>query len=57
MIKPQRKRKSKVIGTATQTPDINILLMGSSAIVLVGLVNSMVNWLDGGSESSGGGGV
>jgi hypothetical protein len=54
VIKPQQMRKSKVTGTGTQTPDLNVPLMGSSAIVPVGLVNSMVNQLDGGSESSGG---
>jgi hypothetical protein len=50
---PPRKRKSKVTGPATQTPDLNIPVDGSSAIVPVGLVNSMVNQLDGGTDNSG----
>jgi hypothetical protein len=35
------------------TPDLNIPL-SSNAIVLVGLVNSRVNQIDGGSKNSGG---
>lgn len=50
----QRKRKSKGAGPATQTPDLNIPLTGSNAIVPIGLVKSRVSQLDGGSESSGG---
>ena len=39
-----RKRKSKM-GLALHTPDLNVLV-GSNAIVPVGLVNSMVYQLD-----------
>jgi hypothetical protein len=49
-----RKRKSKVTGPGTQTPDLNIPLQISNAIVPVGLVNSCVNQLDVSAESSGG---
>ena len=41
-----RKRKSKVATPVTQTLDLNIPIGGSSVIVPVGLVNSMVNQLD-----------
>ena len=46
----QRKRKSKVSDPVSLTPDLNILLMGSSAIVPVGIVNSRINKLDGGTD-------
>lgn len=45
-----RKRKSKVSNAPAQTPDLNIPLQGSSAIVPVGLVNSRVNQIDGSAE-------
>jgi len=48
-----RKRKSKM-GLALHTPDLNVLV-GSNAIVPVGLVNSMVYQLDMETESSSGG--
>lgn len=51
---PPRKRKSKGAGTGTQTPNRNTPLVGSAAIVPVGLVNSRVNQLDGNEDSSGG---
>ena len=41
-----RKRKSKGINPGTQTPDLNVPLEGSNAIVPVGLVNSRVSQLD-----------
>jgi hypothetical protein len=44
-----RKRKSKA---STVTPDLNLPPEGSKAIVPVGLVNSRVSQLGGGSESS-----
>jgi hypothetical protein len=50
----QRKRKSKGTGPATQTPDLNIPVGESNAIVPVGLVNSRVNQMDGAAENSGG---
>ena len=34
----------------SQTPDLNIPLTGSNAIVPVGLVNSRINQLDGGTD-------
>lgn len=51
---PPRKRKSKVSGPGAQTPDLNIPLEVSNAIVPAGLVNSRVSQLDGSGESSGG---
>ena len=44
-----RKRKSKA---AVQTPDLNFPAAGSQAIIPIGLVNSRVSQLGGGSESS-----
>jgi hypothetical protein len=49
-----RKRKSKATHTNAQTPDLNVPVHSTSAIVPVGLVNSRVSQLDGGTESSGG---
>jgi len=46
----QRKRKSEVLDPVSLTPDLNIPLMGSSAIVPVGIVNSRINKLDGGTD-------
>jgi hypothetical protein len=48
------KRKSKATHTNIQTPDLNVPVHSTSAIVPVGLVNSRVSQLDGGTESSGG---
>jgi hypothetical protein len=48
-----RKRKNKGSGEVMQTPYLNIPLGGSNALVLVGLVNSRVNQLDSGAETSG----
>lgn len=48
-----RKRKSKVTTPVTQTPDLNIPVGGSSAIVPVGLVSSRVSQL--GAEVDSGG--
>jgi hypothetical protein len=48
-----RKRKSKGGDQVLQTPDLNALPEVSNAIVTVGFVNSRVNQIDGGSESSG----
>lgn len=48
-----RKRKSKVASPVTQTPDLNIPIGGSSALVPAGLVNSRVNQLDAGADSDG----
>lgn len=50
----QRKRKSKPSSHAMHTPDLNEPA-ASNAIIPAGLVNSRVNQLDSGSESSGGG--
>lgn len=41
-------------GPAAQTPDLNIPLAGSSAIVPAGLVNSRVSQLDASGDNSGG---
>lgn len=49
-----RKRKSKVPTPANQTPDLNILLDGSNAIVPAGLVNSRVSLLDSSGDGEGG---
>jgi len=50
-LKPsQRKRKSKMPDPMSQTPDLNIPLMGSNTIVPVGIVNSRINQLDGGVD-------
>lgn len=46
-----RKRKSKA---SAQTPDLNLPVNASHAIVSVGLVNSRVNQLDGASDTSSG---
>jgi hypothetical protein len=48
-----RKRKSKGTGSGTQTPDLNIPLEPSNAIVSAGLVNSRIIQLDGSGEHSG----
>lgn len=48
-----RKRKSKVANEQSLTPDLNLPVMDSSAIVPVGRVCSRVNQFDGGSENSG----
>jgi hypothetical protein len=48
-----RKRKSKVASPVTQTPNLNIPIGGSSALVPAGLVNSRVNQLDAGANSDG----
>lgn len=48
-----RKRKSKVATPVTQTPDLNIPLGASSALVPAGLVNSRVSQLDAGADSGG----
>lgn len=50
---PPRKRKNKGAGSTDQTPDLNIPLTGSTAIVPAGLVNSRVNQLDGTVDSGG----
>lgn len=48
-----RKRKSKVNNPSTQTPDLNIPLQTTNAIVPVGLVTSRVNQLDGNADNIG----
>jgi len=48
-----RKRKSKGATLATHTPDLNIPVDGSSALVPAGLVSSRVNQMDPGAESGG----
>lgn len=49
----QRTRKSKVFNDTDLTPDLNIPLADSQALVLVGIVNSRVNQLDGPSKNDG----
>jgi hypothetical protein len=49
-----RKRKLKGAGSGTDTPDLNIPLEPSNAIVPTGLVNSRLSQLDGSGEHSGG---
>jgi hypothetical protein len=51
---PLRKRKSKGIVQVIQTPDLNVPLAESNAIVPAGLVNSRVSQLDGSEDNSGG---
>jgi len=48
------KRKATVSSPVTQTPDLNIPLGVSSALVPAGLVNSRVSQLDPGMEGGGG---
>lgn len=50
---PTLKMKSKLTNMALQTLDLNYLVMASDAIIPAGPVNSRVNQLDGGTESSG----
>ncbi|XP_021321277.1 uncharacterized protein LOC8064944 [Sorghum bicolor] len=53
-IQQVRKRKSKPTQASLQTPDLNVPVNNTSAIVPVGLVISRVSQLDGDTESSGG---
>ena len=48
-----RKRKSKPMARGTQTPDLNLPLGASHALVSVGTVSTRVNQLDGGGELNG----
>ena len=48
-----RKRKSKPMARGTQTPDLNLPLGASHALVPVGTVSTRVNQLDGGGELNG----